>query len=181
MSNFSDITKNGYVTFRNEMSDIIEDGSWIAGALFNLRPFLSFEDLYTKLCDVLNQLPIIAQVGVIRCYPQLISAGNSALSKESHDEHEIRFKCISDSYTINMKELNERYVEKFEFPFICCVKEQSTENIPKLIHARIDNSNQEEVYNNIQQIQRIAWHRLLQKFKISYEKSHIYLEENVAM
>ena len=170
MSDFSDITKNGYATFRNEISGIVEDGSWIAGALFNLKPFLSIEDLYTKLCDILNQLPMIAQVGVIRCHPQLISTGNSALSNESHDEQEIRFKGISTLNTISVKELNEKYVEKFEFPFICCVKEHSVENILELMQARIDNSNQEEVYNNIQQIQRIAWYRLLQKFKISSEK-----------
>lgn len=166
MSGISYIANNGYVTFRNEMCDIVEDGSWIAGALFNLKPFLSIEDLFTKLCDVLNQLPTISQIGVIRCYPQLISACKSALSKESHDEHEIRFKGISNSNTMDMKELNEKYVEKFQFPFICCVKEYSTENILELMQDRIVNSNQEEVYNNIQQIQRIAWHRLLQKFKI---------------
>ncbi|KAI6661313.1 hypothetical protein LOD99_10037 [Oopsacas minuta] len=166
MSDIACLSKGSYVTFRNELSGIIEDGAWIAGALFDLKPFVSIEDYYTKLCDFLSQLSVIAQVGIIRCYPQLISTDKTTLSKESTDEHEMRFKNISTSSTLTIRELNSQYIEKFQFPFISCVKENSVENILELMHARIGNTYQEEVKMNMQQIQRIAWYRLVDKFKL---------------
>ena len=163
-SEFALLSTNGYYTFTNELSGIVEKGEWIAGAMFNLRPFTSVQDYFEKFCQFMDQLNTIAQVGVIRCYPQLVSKSESALSKESTGEHDMRFKNIDTANTLTIQELNTQYVGKFEFPFISCVKENSIENILELMQSRIVNSYEEEVSNNIQQIKRIAWYRLIDKF-----------------
>ena len=164
ITEFSSLSTRGYVTFISELSGIVEKGDWIAGALFNLKPFASVEDYYEKLSQFMDQLPTLAQVGIMRCYPQLISSTKSALSQESHEEHDMRFKNIDAPNTLTIQELNTQYVEKFEFPFISCVKENSIENILELMQSRIGMSYAEEVSNNIQQIKRIAWYRLIAKF-----------------
>ena len=113
----------------------------------------------------MDQLNTLAKVGIIRCYPQLISTAKSVLSQESTEEQDMRFKNIDAAHTLTIQELNTQYVKKFEFPFIICVKENSIENILELMLSRIGNSYEEEVGNNMQEIKRIAWHRLNDKFK----------------
>ena len=163
-SEFVSLSAKGYVIFTNELSGIVEKGDWIAGALFNFRPFTSVNDYYEKLCQFMDQLNTLTKVGIIRCYPQLISTAKSVLSQESTEEHDMRFKNIGAANTLTIQELNTQYVKKFEFPFISCVKENSIENILELMLCRIENSYEKEVGNNIHQIKRIAWHRLNDKF-----------------
>ena len=79
----SSLSTRGYFAFRNELSGIVENGTWIAGALFDQKPFKSIEEYHEKLCEFIDQLPTRAQVGIIRCCPPLLSASIDSLSKFS--------------------------------------------------------------------------------------------------
>ena len=164
INDFPSLSAVGYSTFRNELAGIVEKGDWIVGALFSLRPFESIEDYYAKLCQFIDQLPISAQVGIINCQNHLLTISTAKMSKLSFKEQTTRFKDISASNDAHIQELNKQYYTKFEFPFVCCVRENSVESILDQLKNRIANTYQEEVTNNIFQIKRIAWYRLKDKF-----------------
>ena len=153
-----------YFDFKKEMVGIIEEGGWIAATVYNLRPYASIEDLYEKFCNIIDLLPTILQVGMIRCYPQLVSTKAEILSKESTKEHDTHLGNIDATESLSIKDLNKQYLDKFQFPFICCVRENSVKNIIDLMRERISNAEMDEIKCNVYQIKRIAWYRLVETF-----------------
>ena len=166
INDFSSLSTRGYFAFISELSGIVEIGDWIVGALFNLKPFASVEEYYEKLCQFMDQLPTLVQVGIIRCQAQLLTMSTATMSKSSFKEQTMRFHNIDTSKEVTIQELKKQYFDKFEFPFVCCVRENSIESILEQLQSRIGNNYQKEINNNIKQIKRIAWYRLVDKFKI---------------
>lgn len=66
------------------------------------------------------------------------------------DETRLRFVC-----------LNQAYVDKFQFPFICAVKDyDGVQAIMAEFEKRLLGEREEEFQRACEQVERIAWHRI---------------------
>lgn len=61
------------------------------------------------------------------------------------------------------RELNNKYKEKFEFPFILAVRNASKHTVLSALEGRVNSSVEEEIACALSQVDKIAWMRLLTK------------------
>jgi 2-oxo-4-hydroxy-4-carboxy--5-ureidoimidazoline (OHCU) decarboxylase len=62
------------------------------------------------------------------------------------------------------QDLNAQYVDRFGFPFIIAVKDNTKASILAAFHARIANDRDIEFVTACRQVERIAELRLIEKF-----------------
>lgn len=60
-------------------------------------------------------------------------------------------------------ELNNKYKERFEFPFILAVRNASKYTVLSALEGRVNSSVEEEISCALSQVHKIAWMRLIQK------------------
>ena len=70
---------------------------------------------------------------------------------------------LTDAERATFTELNDAYVEKFGFPFIIAVKDNTKASILDAFHRRIENDRETEFAEACRQVERIAELRLKEK------------------
>ena len=66
---------------------------------------------------------------------------------------------------VEFEDLNRRYQEKFGFPFIIAVKGLNPEQILEAFRARISNTREEEFEKALDEVIRIGWFRIEDRFE----------------
>jgi OHCU decarboxylase len=67
---------------------------------------------------------------------------------------------LTDGERAAFTQLNQQYVEKFGFPFIIAVRDNTKASILAAFETRIANSREQEFATACKQVERIAWYRL---------------------
>jgi 2-oxo-4-hydroxy-4-carboxy-5-ureidoimidazoline decarboxylase len=150
-------------TFTKALADIFEHSAWIPEATWQKRPFENIEDLHKKLCQTLEASSDEQKLALIRAHPDL--AGKLAVSGEltefsTNEQQSAQLDKLTAEQFDRISRLNQHYQNKFQFPFIICVKEHTQEGIFKHFEERVNNDAETERSAALFQICRIAWHRL---------------------
>ena len=158
-----EVNNLGYDEFVSELGSLFEQTPLVAAAVWSHRPFESREILYNAMCNFIDQLPRAGKEGLLRCYPDLAGklAHQQALTPESTVEH--RTAGLFELSTTEQNELdslNTTYKQKFGFPFVICARENKSAAIFAGLKSRLKHSAEEEVKAGIEQVYKIAWHRL---------------------
>jgi 2-oxo-4-hydroxy-4-carboxy-5-ureidoimidazoline decarboxylase len=150
--------------FSETFGSVIEQTPLVATTVWSCRPFQDLATLHKAFTDFIQKdIFPEARSGIIRCYPDLAGrlAQESQLSEESTREHKAAGLLeLSDSEKRELNSLNERYKEKFGFPFVVCARENKKEAVFAGLRARLGNSLQEEEKQALKEICKIAWYRL---------------------
>jgi uric acid transporter len=137
---------------------------WIAEQAFAARPFENVYDLRRAFHDALFDAPAERQLELIGQYPDLAGAATreGRLATQSVVDQAIAGldRLNSDEYT-SFDELNRAYREKFGFPLVVAVRENTKETIIKSGNARLQNSPAAEQATALVEIAKIANLRLL--------------------
>ena len=161
------VNRMGFQEFTTTFSSIIEHTPLAAATVWSYRPYDSLATLHKAFADFIQvDLFPAARTGVIRCYPDLAGkiAQSNQLSAESTVEHKAAGLLeLSDSEREELTVLNERYKEKFGFPFVICARENKKEAIFAGLKARLLNELAEEEEQALKEISKIAWYRLNEK------------------
>ncbi|XP_038055919.1 2-oxo-4-hydroxy-4-carboxy-5-ureidoimidazoline decarboxylase-like [Patiria miniata] len=59
-----------------------------------------------------------------------------------------------------LEELNQKYTQKFGFPFVLCARENRVTTILEKLQERLANSKEQEIERAIGEIKKISWYRL---------------------
>lgn len=168
------VNEMDFQEFTETFDSIIERTPLAAAAVWSQRPFESLLALHKAFSDFLrNHLSPTAAVGVIRCYPDLAGklAESSQLSEESTREHEAAgLFGLSESEKRRLSSLNDRYKQKFNFPFVVCARENKVQSIFDGLEARLENAVADEERQALKEISKIAWHRLNDMIVANVEK-----------
>lgn len=149
--------------FVTVFGDVAEHSPWVAEKAAVLRPFLSKEAMHDAFSASVLQAPRDQQLALIRAHPDL--AGKAAmhgdLTRDSASEQsgaglDRLTKAEYDRFT----ELNERYREKFDFPFIFAIKGANKHQILEGFEARILNDQIQELSAALDNISRIFSFRI---------------------
>jgi 2-oxo-4-hydroxy-4-carboxy-5-ureidoimidazoline decarboxylase len=163
MTTLDRLNKLTSTEFVEELKDLFEHSPWIVEGTVADRPFFDGEAFYTALVEVLDATPVEAKVELIKAHPDL--AGKLAVAGEltdfsAEEQQSARLDQLTAEQFKYISALNERYRERFGFPFVICVKEQTQESIFEHFAKRVENERSVEIEAALTQIKRIAWHRL---------------------
>ncbi|EDX87742.1 OHCU decarboxylase [Synechococcus sp. PCC 7335] len=141
------------------LGPIFEETPSIAERAWHQRPFISIEELWQAMVDIVKTDSAAKQLALIKAHPDLGSragmaeasmqeqagAGLSQMSKRNYD----RFH-----------QLNNAYKQKFGFPFVMAVKGYRMEDILQAFEERLENDGESERVRSLFEIFQIARFRL---------------------
>ena len=153
--------------FVAHFGDIYEHSPWVAELTWDAG-LSAAQDTPDGLADAMSRClvnaPTERQLEVIRAHPDL--AGKAAKTGELTDDSTKEQagagldQCTAEEYE-RFHRYNEAYKERFGFPFVMAVKGSDRHKILAAFETRLDHSPEEERRTAIEQINRIAWLRLV--------------------
>ena len=116
-----------------------------------------------NLKQTLEAADDIKKLDLVRTHPDL--AGKLAVSGELTDfstaeQQSAQLNKLTEEQFETISKLNQTYKDKFQFPFIICVKDHTQTSIFEHFNKRVSNDSETEINAALKQISRIAWHRL---------------------
>ncbi|MBR0560437.1 2-oxo-4-hydroxy-4-carboxy-5-ureidoimidazoline decarboxylase [Neokomagataea anthophila] len=145
---------------------VYEHSPWVADQACMHRPFSSFEAMKKVFSDVVKNAGFHEQMGLVRAHPELgHRAGiDPELSPESTSEQgQVGLDRLTPQEYAQFKCLNEAYADKFQMPFIICVRQANKKIILDAMAKRLMSTPEAELITALEQIDRIADLRLQDK------------------
>jgi len=145
---------------------LFERSPWLAEEAFSRRPFRDARHLHAELCAGLEAADGERQLELIRAHPDLAgrlaqNAQNGELTAASAEEQaSAGLDRLSASESAELAALNERYRQRFGFPFVICARLNDKSAILAALEHRLENSRESERATALEEIEKIAWLRL---------------------
>ena len=138
INNINQLNKSDFLTI---FGNVFEKTAWIAEQVFDLKPFNSNDDLYSKIIHQYESCGKEKILQILNSHPEL--AVEKKLTKDSNNEQK-------------GANLNIEYKRKFGFPFIIAVKGKNKNEILKDFKKRIQNDINIEFTEAKNQVKKIA-------------------------
>lgn len=142
---------------------VFEHAPWVAERAFAAGPFHTVEALHGAMVEVMRRAPRARQLALIHAHPDL--AGRAAIRGEltaasSAEQASAGLDHCTPGEFERFQALNEKYKEKFRFPFILAVRGRTREEILAAFERRLSNAPEAEFEEALNQVARIARLRL---------------------
>ncbi|GAC1385269.1 MAG: 2-oxo-4-hydroxy-4-carboxy-5-ureidoimidazoline decarboxylase [Herpetosiphon sp.] len=142
---------------------LFEGTPWIVAQAWDQRPFLNREVLWRCLCGIMEGMTQEGQVALIRAHPDL--AGRLALEGQlsapsTTEQRSAGLVDLNQSEVAMFIDLNQRYRERFGFPFVICAREHTKESILGAFRERLSHERDHEIRRALKEIARIVQLRL---------------------
>ncbi len=154
--------------FLDSFAPIYEHSAWIAERVFDgglNDGHDTVERLHAAMVAIVAAADRAAQLALLRAHPDLAGklaiTGNLTESSHSEQAGSGLADCSPEEFR-RFQELNERYKEKFGFPFILAVKGRQRAEILEAFEERVENSPEQEFATALEQVHSIALLRLLE-------------------
>lgn len=159
-----DINAMSLAEFVAEFGGIYEHSSWVAEQAFDALPIAGIQELADVMADVVANSSLQQQQALVNAHPELGSAKFESLTESSRQEQQGAGFNEADYATLGrFKALNQEYRERHGFPFIIAVAGLHASTILKALEQRLPRTSEEEFSAALDQIDRIALHRLEQR------------------
>ncbi len=150
--------------FTRYFAGVLEYSPQYAAWAAQQRPFASAEAVAGAFKDAVAAATAEAQRQLIRAHPDL--AGKAALAGEltaesTHEQACAGLDRLSREEYSEFHRLNAAYHEKFDFPYVVCVREHTRETIFEGARRRLAHTPEEEQLAALHEISRIARLRVL--------------------
>jgi len=145
--------------FTRLLAPVFEHSPWIAARTAGGRPFANRSELHSALCETVRKSGADEKLSLIRVHPDLV--GRELLTPESQTEQaSAGLGKLSPEEIASFREYNERYRDRFGFPFVICARLNKKEAILDAFPIRLQNSREKEIETALREIFRIAELRL---------------------
>lgn len=159
MFTMDDMNQMDIQTLTDTLESIFEHSSWIAEKAAALRPFSSLSDLHHKMASIVKAADRQTQLDLINKHPPLGTKNTMSVTSVREQQNAGLSKLEQEEYEEFLK-LNERYYERFGFPFILAVKGKTKQDIYQALLERLENERETEFHQALKEIYRIARFRL---------------------
>lgn len=152
--------------FVNTFGGIFEHSPWIAERAYRMERGAAHDSavgLHNLLCRVFRSSSDEERLGVLRAHPDLagkLAAAKRLTAESTTEQASAGLDVLTDKERSTFQGLNQRYVEKFDFPFIIAVRDHDKASILTAFQLRIENSRETEFETACRQVERIAEFRL---------------------
>jgi 2-oxo-4-hydroxy-4-carboxy-5-ureidoimidazoline decarboxylase len=141
--------------FVQKYGEIFEHSPWVVERAFDLPG----NDVHGRFLTVLDRATEAEQLALIRAHPEL--AARVALTQASAAEQQgAGLRALSEAEFEQFSRLNAAYREKFSFPFVICVGENTKTSILAAFETRLANDAATERATAVREIGKIAKLRL---------------------
>lgn len=146
--------------FVSVLGTVYEHTPEIAQKAWHYRPFVDAAALRQKMVDIVNLMSMDEQLALIRAHPDLGS--KASMAKDSVIEQAgLGLDRLTSQQYDRFQLLNQAYKDKFGFPFIIAVKNQTKDSVLDAFERRLKNTIEAEIASAIAQINLIALFRTL--------------------
>jgi len=162
MTSLAQLNALDKVAFVEHLAGIYEHSPWVAESAGQKRPFATIADLHAAMHDAVLSAGAERQLALIRAHPELAGKLAAAeLTEASRGEQASAGidRCTAEERA-QLQELNRRYREKFDFPFIVAVRGLNWRDIIARVTQRLANEREREIATALAEIGRIAQFRL---------------------
>jgi OHCU decarboxylase len=167
MLNVDQINQMNREQFVREFGGLFQGPPWIAEKAYDARPFADVYELRKAFHDVLFEAPEDQQLALIRSYPDLGSVRAPEPEQAPQSTLSVMDQAAAGLDRLNRDEhqtfdqLTRAYKERFGFPLIIAVRENTKETILRAGNARLHNSPAAERATALVEVAKIANLRLL--------------------
>ena len=159
----ADVDRMGREEFVSRFGSLFEHSPWVAEGAWDERPFGSVDGLHDAFVRAVRDAPEERRAALIRAHPDL--AGKAALvgeltSESAREQSSAGLDRLSPEEYERFSRLNAAYREKFDLPFVICVRDHTKESIFVAAEERLRNNLGEEVETALREIARISRLRL---------------------
>lgn len=149
--------------FAHKFGSIFEYSPWIAEEAWSYRPFGSREELLDRMSDIVMNADEEKQLTLLRAHSELETKANvmkAGAAIEHRDAGLDSLDRLDRDETYILGQLNEKYKERFGFPFIIAARGLASDMIADSLQQRMKNSDEEERQRALQEVIKIAAFRL---------------------
>ena len=156
----SNLDREGFI---ERFGSLYERSPWVAEGAWRERPFADLSEMHAAFVTTVRDAPPERRLGLIRAHPDL--AGKVAVAGEltpesTREQASAGLDRLSPGEYEAFTRLNDAYKEKFGFPMIFAVKENTKETILSSVEARLGNSRPQELEAALGEITKIGFFRL---------------------
>jgi len=147
--------------FVEVLGRIYEKSAWVAEQTWSDRPFGSVEELHGAMRQTVDQSSRDAKLELLRAHPDLGEQTDMTDASEEEQASAGLDELHPEQYEA-FERLNERYREKFGFPFIMAVKDETPNAIQAAMEERVEQTRSVEFDIALEQVHKIARFRLVE-------------------
>lgn len=156
-------------TFLTAFGGIFEHSPWIAEGAHALELGPTHDTpvgVHHALARIFRSAPEDARLQVLRAHPDLagkLAAAKRLTAESTAEQASVGLDALTDHERATLAQLNASYTEKFGFPFIIAVRDNTKASIIAAFQTRIENDRDTEFAEACKQVERIALLRLIEK------------------
>jgi len=142
---------------------LFEHSPWIAQRTASARPFDSREALNEALRQTVDTATSDEQLTLVRAHPDLVgraALGRNLTQASAAEQAASGLADVALDDALRLDDFNAAYRSKFGFPFVICARQNRKEAILAAFPARLANTRDQELRTALDEIAKIAWHRL---------------------
>jgi OHCU decarboxylase len=151
------------VSFARTVGPAFEAAPWIAEAAWEDRPFDDVDDLYARMCDVVDHAPDDRLLELIAGHPDLagrVAVAGGLTPESTAEQASAGLDRLTEEELRRFTRLNGAYTARFGFPFVIAVREHTKESILAAFEERLRHTSEQERATALEQVKTIARHRL---------------------
>ena len=148
------------------LGEVFEHTPWVAETAFASRPFAGLSALYDTMTAAVRSAGAERQMALIKGHPDLAgkAAREGAITDDSkREQSSAGLDRLSEDEFAAFHRLNDAYHQKFDIPFIICVRRHGKESILRQFARRLHNDTATERDAALAEIFRIVALRLAQR------------------
>lgn len=157
-------------TFVTAFGGIFEHSPWIAEGAHALELGPSHDcaaGVHNALARIFRSATDAQRLGVLTAHPDLagkLAAANRLTAESTAEQASVGLDSLTDAERAQLTAMNTDYTEKFGFPFIIAVRDNTKASIIAAFARRISNDRDTEFAEACRQVERIAELRLIEVF-----------------
>ena len=159
-----DINNYNSEKFIDSFKNIYEESKFITEGAEKKRPFKNKKEMILVFLELFDNLDEETKINIIKKHPDLadkikINKGLSKLSDEEQTRSGLK-DCSEQEFNL-FNDLNSRFKNKFNIPFIFAVRNKNKNEIIEEFKSRLENNDINlEIKSSISQVKEIAKLRL---------------------
>jgi 2-oxo-4-hydroxy-4-carboxy-5-ureidoimidazoline decarboxylase len=155
----ADLNQMDQATFVDAIGFIFENTPRFAEQAWQQRPFSDREALFATMLERLDASSQDDKLALIRAHPDLV--GRAALAgtlgpESTNEQASAGLNSLSPDEIAQFQAFNTAYWERFEFPFVICVRENKKAAILAGFAQRLEHGREREIETAIEEIKKIV-------------------------
>jgi len=163
MTTLADLNTAPADRFVETLGGIFEHSPWVAEAVAPARPFASRDSLHAAMVAAVDAADEGQKLALLRAHPDLagkLARAGALTDASTAEQASAGLDRLSEEEFQRFTAFNIAYTEKFGFPFIIAVRENTKASILAAFGRRITNSREAEFSTALAEVAKIARLRL---------------------